>query len=60
MSNMSYCQFRNTRHDFEQCRDAVGNAESIDDFSKDEQSAAEDIYYMAKDYIEWYEQLIQE
>ncbi|UPW42563.1 hypothetical protein BAHKABFF_00013 [Salmonella phage CF-SP1] len=60
MSNMSYCQFRNTRHDFEQCRDAVGNAESIDDFSKAEQSAAEDLYYMAKDYIEWYEQLIQE
>lgn len=60
MSNMSYCQFRNTRHDFEQCRDAIGNAESIDDFSKAEQAAAEAIYEMAKEYVDWYEQLTQE
>ena len=60
MGNMSYCQFRNTRTDFEQCTDAIGNANSIDDFSDDEQRAASDIYELAQNYINWYDQLTQE
>lgn len=57
MSNMSYCRFRNTERDFSDCLDAIGNAESIDDFSNAERAAAERMYEMAKNYVEWYEQL---
>lgn len=58
MSNMSYCQFRNTEPDFRQCLDSIGNAESIQDFSQSEQNSAENLYEMTKDYINWYEQLL--
>lgn len=57
MSNMSYCRFRNTLHDFDDCVDAVGNAESINDFSKPERDAAERMYELAINYVEWFEQL---
>jgi len=60
MGNMSYCQFRNTSTDFEQCLEAVGNAESIDSFSKDEAAAAEKIRELAEQYIDWYDQLTAE
>ncbi len=60
MPNMTYCQFQNTSRDFEQCVDAIGNADSISDFSSAEQSAADSMYEMAKNYVEWYEQLTQE
>lgn len=60
MGNMSYCQFRNTESDFSQCVEAIGNADSIDDFSKPEQAAAERMLELAENYINWYQQLIQE
>ncbi|QQV91954.1 hypothetical protein vBKpMFBKp34_128 [Klebsiella phage vB_KpM_FBKp34] len=60
MPNMSYCQFRNTEGDFRQCLDAIGNAESIEDFSQSEQNSAENLYEMAKDYVNWYEQLLDQ
>lgn len=60
MANMSYCQFRNTESDFSQCVDAIGNAGSIDDFSKSERNAAERMYHLANEYISYYEQLLEE
>lgn len=53
---MSYCQFRNTEGDFRQCLDAIGNAETLNDFSPEEQVAAENIRGMCQDYINWYDQ----
>lgn len=60
MANMSYCQFRNTKIDFEQCVDAIGNCESLADFSKDEQEYAESLRELAERYIEWYDQVSAE
>lgn len=60
MANMSYCQFRNTKEDFQQCLDAIGNAESIKDFSSDEQRSAEALRDLAFDYVNWYDQLLEE
>ena len=56
MGNMSYCQFENTVTDFEQCVEAIGNCESLADFSKSERRAAERMFQLAENYIEWYEQ----
>ncbi len=60
MGNLSYCQFRNTASDFKQCLEAIGNAESIDDISKSEQQAAEELRQMADEYCNWYDQLTGE
>lgn len=57
MGNMSYCQFRNTKLDFEQCLEAIGNAESVDDFSASEQEYAQALRELAEQYISWYDQL---
>lgn len=57
MANMSYCQFRNTLQDFSQCLEAVGNAETINDFSPEEQSAATELKELAEQYINWFNQL---
>lgn len=55
MANMSYCRFRNTEQDFNDCVDAIGNAESIDDFSNSERKSAERLYYLANEYVAYYE-----
>lgn len=60
MSNMSYCQFRNTLQDFNQCLEAVGNAETLDDFSRDEQKAAIALKELAEQYVDWFTQLEQD
>lgn len=57
MGNMIYCQFRNTKFDFEQCLDAIGNAESLDDFSQSEKEYAQALRDLAEQYISWYDQL---
>lgn len=56
MANMSYCQFRNTKLDFEKCLEAIGNCDSLSDFSKDEQEYARSLREMAEQYIEWFDQ----
>lgn len=56
MGNMSYCQFRNTKLDFEQCLEAIGSCESLSDFSKDEQEYARSLRVMAEQYVEWFDQ----
>ena len=60
MANMSYCRFRNTEQGFSDCVDAIGNAESIDDFSNAERESAECLYYLANEYVAYYEQLLEE
>lgn len=56
MANMSYCQFRNTKLDFEQCLEAIGNCESLSDFSSDERQYARSLREMAEQYVEWFDQ----
>ena len=51
MANMSYCRFRNTEQDFNDCVDAIGNIESIDDLSNAERKSAERLYYLANEYV---------
>lgn len=60
MANMSYCRFRNTEQDFRDCVDAIGNAESIDDFSNSERKSTERLYHLANEYVAYYEQLLEE
>ena len=60
MANMSYCMFRNTMADFQNCVDALSNTGSIDDFSVPERCAAEQMYYLANAYIANYELLLEE
>ena len=60
MANMSYCRFRNTEQDFNDCVDAISNAGSIDDFSDPERYAAELMYHLANAYIANYELLLEE
>lgn len=60
MANMSYCMFRNTEQDFRDCVDAIGNAESIDDIRNTERESAERLYYLANEYVAYYEQLLEE
>lgn len=55
MGNMSYCQFENTAKDFEQCLEAMGNCDSLADFSGRERGYAEKMREMAEQYIEWYD-----
>ncbi len=60
MGNMSYCQFRNTKLDLDQCLEAIGNCESLADFSQSEQEYARSIREMAEQYIEWFDQAADE
>lgn len=60
MANMSYCRFRNTEQDFNDCVDVIGNIESIDDLSNAERKAAERLYHLANEYVAYYEQLLEE
>lgn len=60
MANMSYCRFRNTEQDFRDCVDAIGNADSIDDFSNAERKSAERLYHLTNEYVAYYEQLLEE
>ncbi|HBE6550777.1 TPA: hypothetical protein KML26_004151 [Escherichia coli] len=60
MANMYYCMFRNTVIDFRDCVDAIGNAESIDEFSNSEHKSAERLYHLANEYVAYYEQLLEE
>lgn len=60
MANMPYCRFRNTEQDFRDCVDAIGNADSIDDFSNAERKSAERLYHLANEYVAYYEQLLEE
>lgn len=60
MANMSYCQFHNTVIDFNQCLEAIANAQTIKDFSGDEQEYAEALREMAEQYVNWYDQLLEE
>lgn len=57
MNNMSYCQFENTLADFKQCVEAIGNAETLNDFSNREIHCAEELCCLAEQYISWYSQL---
>jgi len=57
MGNMSYCQFQNTAPDFEQCLDAIGNCESLEDFSSTERLYAHRMREMAEQYVEWFDQV---
>lgn len=60
MANMSYCRFRNTEQDLNDCVDAIGNIESIDDLSNSERKSAERLYHLANEYVAYYEQLLEE
>ncbi|EBJ1244432.1 TPA: hypothetical protein ACW5FR_001726 [Salmonella enterica] len=60
MANMSYCRFRNTEQDFNDCVDAIGNIESIGDLSNAERKSAERLYHLANEYVSYYEQLLEE
>lgn len=62
MGNMSYCRFRNTRNDFADCvytlEDMV-NEEINCEMSIDEKNAALGMYDLCKEYIEYYEELVE-
>ena len=60
MANMSYCRFRNTEQDFNDCVGAIGNIESIDDLSNAERKSADRLYHLANEYVAYYEQLLEE
>lgn len=49
--NMSYCRFRNTRIDFEDC---VGALEEYEELSWEEEVAAETLYELCARYVEAY------
>lgn len=52
MSNMSYCRFRNTLHDFIDC------LENLDDISSEEEKrASKSLYDVAQEYVERFEEL---
>ena len=57
---MSYCRFQNTESDFEDCVNAIGECESLSDFSSREQRAAESLRELAEQYIEWYDSALAE
>lgn len=59
MSNMSYCRFQNTLGDYEECLGVLQRGE-FPRVSKDEQRAAENLYKASKEYIEAYEDYLEE
>lgn len=58
MGNMSYCMFRNTVSDFEDCTDAVyeDNIDNtLSDIDIEELEAIRELYELAKDFVSYYE-----
>lgn len=57
MANMSYCRFRNTSMDFEDCINGLNDIINGEDdaLSFDERCAAERIYRMCEEYMEAFE-----
>jgi len=52
--NMSYCRFRNTSLDLQDCIDAINNGE-INDLSRDEQQAFVNLIMQCKEVAENFE-----
>lgn len=66
MANMSYCRFRNTRTDLEDCVNALENStehkgtyvdEDFDEISQEEISAAKRMRSLCERYIEAFDEL---
>ena len=59
MANMSYCRFRNTAIDFEDCIIGLNDIIEGEDeaLSFEEQRAAERIYRMCEEYMEAFEEM---
>lgn len=59
MANMSYCRFRNTSIDFEDCINGLNDIINGEDdaLSCDERRAAERIYRMCEEYMEAFEEM---
>lgn len=49
MANMTYCRFRNTLKDLQDCYDAISND---DDLSEEEEKARNKIIELCKDMVE--------
>ena len=66
MANMSYCRFRNTRIDLEDCVNALENSmehkgtyvdEDFDEISQEEISAAKKMKILCERYIKAFDEL---
>lgn len=59
MANMSYCRFRNTSIDFEDCINGLNDIINGEDdaLSFDERCAAERLYRMCEEYMEAFEEM---
>jgi len=53
MGNMSYCRFRNTLGDLQDCKDALGDG-CAEDLSPDERRAAKRLLELCKEISEQY------
>lgn len=54
MSNMSYCRFRNTLNDLEDCVYALEDT-NLEDLSQEELWAAKRMRHLCKEYIELFD-----
>lgn len=57
--NMSYCRFRNTLNDFEDCLLAL-KYEEKDDISPEEMYAAKRMRELCEEYVEYFDSMIED
>lgn len=54
---MSYCRFENTSSDFADCVNAL-REEELSDLSREERLAAKQLYELAQEYVQLYEEAV--
>lgn len=61
MANMSYCRFRNTRIDLEDCVCALEDLTNGEgDLSLEEKQSALAMYDLCKEFMVYYEELVED
>ena len=56
---MSYCRFRNTLNDFQDCLSAL-KYEDVDDLSPEELYAAKRMRELCEEYVEYFDSMIED
>jgi hypothetical protein len=59
MANMSYCRFRNTLQDLQDCFDTLNDGLDLDDLSHEEKKAMIELIELSQRIGEDYEHLIK-
>lgn len=57
MPNMSYCRFENTTNDFRDCLEHLREKETLKELSSTERSYAKELYQLAEEYREIFEDI---